>query len=257
MGETGFVFMITHKGAVLAYPPDTKKIMKLDLSTFEFGQKMLEMKNGTCNYEFEDADLMSAFSQVPMTGWVVVAVAPEKEVFAEAEKIRTLLLIIGAIVTFVLCAGIVVLSNLFITRPIKRVVESIKDIAQGEGDLTRQLPVNSQDELGELSTWFNTFLGNLQQIVKDIADNSGQVGNSSGQLLDSAQNLAKEAKASSQRSDSAAKGSESVNANMNGISQTMGTTMDNTTMVAAATERNVQNSVSRFRFPDLPQRQRK
>src|SRR5947209_18250369 len=52
-----------------------------------------------------------------------------------------------------------------IARPLGQTVGLLRDIAEGEGDLTRRLEVRSQDELGELARWFNTFIDKLRVIV--------------------------------------------------------------------------------------------
>lgn len=236
VGETGYVYMITPKGELLAYPPDAKQIMKLNLSEFDFGKKILAMKNGIFEYAFEGIHKLVAFREVPQTGWVVAAVSPESEIFAEAVKIRNILGIVGIAVTVILCLGIIFLVSGLVIKPVNKVVSGLKDIAQGEGDLTRKLDIQSQDELGELAHWFNTFLGNLRQIISDIATDSDQVGASSEKLLGIAKNLAKGAEDSSGRASSVAAASEEMSANMNRISENMGITMDNTSMVAAAAE---------------------
>ena len=55
-----------------------------------------------------------------------------------------------------------------VTRPILGVAAMLKDIASGEGDLTRRLAYAKQDELGELTGWFNRFLDKLQPIISDV-----------------------------------------------------------------------------------------
>ncbi|MDH4871843.1 methyl-accepting chemotaxis protein, partial [Pseudomonas sp. BN515] len=55
-----------------------------------------------------------------------------------------------------------------VTRPIQGVASMLKDIASGEGDLTRRLDYARQDELGELAGWFNRFLDKLQPIIADV-----------------------------------------------------------------------------------------
>ncbi|MET1076547.1 MAG: methyl-accepting chemotaxis protein [Pseudomonas sp.] len=55
-----------------------------------------------------------------------------------------------------------------VTRPILEVAERLKGIATGEGDLTRRLEYARQDELGELTAWFNRFLDKLQPIIADV-----------------------------------------------------------------------------------------
>ena len=55
-----------------------------------------------------------------------------------------------------------------VTRPILAVAAMLKDIASGEGDLTRRLQYARKDELGELAGWFNRFLDKLQPIIADV-----------------------------------------------------------------------------------------
>nr|BFE89474.1 hypothetical protein GCM10020185_00100 [Pseudomonas brassicacearum subsp. brassicacearum] len=60
------------------------------------------------------------------------------------------------------------LTALGVTRPISRVAALLKDIAVGEGDLTRRLVYTRQDELGELVGWFNRFLDKLQPVISEV-----------------------------------------------------------------------------------------
>lgn len=69
--------------------------------------------------------------------------------------------ILSAVISFVLQAGIV--------GPINSVAEALEDIAGGGGDLTRRLPVNSDDEVGRLSTAFNTFVDKVHGIIADFS----------------------------------------------------------------------------------------
>jgi methyl-accepting chemotaxis protein len=55
-----------------------------------------------------------------------------------------------------------------VTRPILTVAAMLKNIASGEGDLTKRLDYARQDELGELAGWFNRFLDKLQPIIADV-----------------------------------------------------------------------------------------
>ena len=57
--------------------------------------------------------------------------------------------------SIVLCAGFYV--SMRIVKPLRKTVDLLRDIAEGEGDLTRSLDDSSKDELGELAHWFNAF----------------------------------------------------------------------------------------------------
>ncbi|MDH5426351.1 MAG: methyl-accepting chemotaxis protein [Gammaproteobacteria bacterium] len=82
--------------------------------------------------------------------------------------IGTLLaIVIGAVIAFVVIRGIIV--------PLKATNNMLRDIAQGDGDLTARIPVNSKDEIGELGTNFNVFIEKLQGIIGDIAGSTSQL----------------------------------------------------------------------------------
>lgn len=57
-----------------------------------------------------------------------------------------------------------------VTRSLGSVVNSLKDIAQGEGDLTVRLKQTSKDEVGELVYWFNTFVEKLHGTIGEVVN---------------------------------------------------------------------------------------
>lgn len=57
-----------------------------------------------------------------------------------------------------------------INKNIMQVVNSLKDIAQEDGDLTVRINTTAEDEIGDMVKWFNLFMEKLQGIVKDIVD---------------------------------------------------------------------------------------
>lgn len=82
---------------------------------------------------------------------------------------RAQLIILGStvlIVGLVLAFGLAMVSS--VTRPLGRVSAMMQDIADGEGDLTRRLPVEGDDELAELSRRFNIFVEKLQATINDV-----------------------------------------------------------------------------------------
>jgi len=81
------------------------------------------------------------------------------------------------------------IANMII-KPILVIVDRIKDIAQGEGDLTVRVDATAKDETGELAMWFNTFLAKLQDIIAKIKVSSGQVGNAAEQISAASEQLA-------------------------------------------------------------------
>ena len=141
-------------------------------------------------------------------------------------------IVIGLVLGIIL-AGII---GLAITRPINAAIASLKNIAQGEGDLTKRLPADNKDEVGELANWFNTFLNKLQDIIREVSQNAGVVDQSSGTLFGIASNLAKNADATSDMARSVTNASQEMTGSMQRVASTMEETTSNTNMVAAAVE---------------------
>ncbi|WP_224984614.1 methyl-accepting chemotaxis protein [Geomonas agri] len=108
--------------------------------------------------------------------------------------------------------------SLGITRPLKRMLGMLKDIAEGEGDLTRRLEVGRKDELGEVSTWFNRFIDNVHGIVSQLSRNTGQLSVSCQQLSATAVQIATAAEEVAAQSGTVATASEEMSATSNDIS---------------------------------------
>jgi len=64
---------------------------------------------------------------------------------------------------------------IFVTRPLGNTVQAMQDIAEGEGDLTRRLPVRGRDEIAELSGAFNKFVQKVQTLVRQVAGSTSQL----------------------------------------------------------------------------------
>jgi len=58
-------------------------------------------------------------------------------------------------------------------NPLSKTTALLKDIAEGEGDLTKRVFIKSNDDMGELSRWFNKFVNNQMHIVKRIRSATG------------------------------------------------------------------------------------
>jgi methyl-accepting chemotaxis protein len=89
----------------------------------------------------------------------------------------TTLLVIG----LVLGVGVMVASGIVLVKPVVNMREILKDMSEGEGDLTRRCKMTSSDELGQAARYFNQMLDTLQGMVKEIATVSHEVNGRSAQ----------------------------------------------------------------------------
>ena len=93
----------------------------------------------------------------------------------------------GSIISVVLVVLFTSLVIVFVikkllTQPLEKVVSAMDDIANGEGDLTKRLDVTTNDELGQLSIAFNSFVENVQNIITQCNETTEEVLKESHQV---------------------------------------------------------------------------
>lgn len=137
-------------------------------------------------------------------------------------------ILVGGIITWFVAQSIV--------RPVSNTVAGLKDIAEGEGDLTKRLDATNKDELGELAYWFNTFLAKLQNIIGDIKQKAANLDQSSTQMTSLSTQMSEDSESMSGRSNTLAAAAEQMSNNISSVSSNMEQATSNTGMVAAATE---------------------
>ena len=238
IGKTGYGWMINKDGLIIAHPKEDL-VLELNVSTLEgmeeISSSMTSGQAGVADYVFKGTEKISGFAPVPLKGWSV-AVTQDKDEFLETPHTIRNSLILTVLLSQLFVAVLVFFASKSITKPINDAVAGLKDIAEGEGDLTKRLAVNSKDEVGEMATWLNTFLEKLQGIIKQIAENSNGVATNSNQLSSISANLLGGAEDTSQRSTNVATASEEMSANLNTVAAAMEESATNASMVATAAE---------------------
>ena len=123
-----------------------------------------------------------------------------------------------------------------ITKPLKQAVAGLKDIAQGEGDLTHRLQVKAQDEMGELAQWFNLFIEKIQSLVRAVAQKAAQLQESSQQLREISHQMSAGAEQTSAKANTVSAAGEEMSTNMATVASAMSQASNNVNMVASSVE---------------------
>lgn len=94
--------------------------------------------------------------------------------------------------------------------PVNELIINMKKIAKGGGDLTKRAEIKARDEIGELSYWFNVFIENVNNIIKDISQTSSTLHTAGNELASISEEI-------SQRASEQAATTEEVAASMQEI----------------------------------------
>lgn len=106
-----------------------------------------------------------------------------KKTLQEDLQQSIMLVVIGISIAMVLMSfGLTYLLRKIIVRRVQDTVGMLKNIADGEGDLTQRLHVTSHDELGELAIYFNKFVNNIEHIIASVKHSAVNVDTTTSRL---------------------------------------------------------------------------
>jgi methyl-accepting chemotaxis protein len=88
---------------------------------------------------------------------------------------------VGASIGVVVCTASFLIAR-SITRPMLGVIDAMRDIAQGEGDLTKRMNITSNDETGELARWFDQFVGRMHNTIVKVSQAAWTVSDSAQRI---------------------------------------------------------------------------
>ena len=174
LGNSGYLMLIEANGNVLVDPSDAQHNFK---PLADLGANYAELArhgDGSTQVEIDGKVYMANIVSSSGLGWRFIGLIEREEVMARASNLTWLIAAIAAALAVVFAivgasfAGVIV-------RPIRGVANGLQEIAEGEGDLTRQLTVQGKDETAALAGWFNQFIGMISQLVQRIGTASSDL----------------------------------------------------------------------------------
>ena len=184
IGKNGYGWIVDGAGQFVAHP-NQDLVMRLNVlesgkegfkGLEEAGKMMLSKTPGTARIVRPDGEAEQLFfAPIPSSpGWVMGVAVPLSQLMERVFYLLRTILIVFAILTATIALLVLWVSG-FIVRPIRQTASIAKDLAEGEGDLTIRLEASNQDELGEMSGRFNTFLDHLEGLVQNIREAVGKL----------------------------------------------------------------------------------
>ena len=191
--QSAQIFVISHKGLLAAASGQPDKVGQSLDACFDDGANILSAVQSATESATFVGDWLRVV--VPMsvgqtgTDWGVIIRIPRSNVVAAATGLMWKQIGLGVVCVAITLVLLWVVAN-SITQPIRETTDILKDIAHGEGDLTRRIQINSSDEIGELGTWFNTFIKKIHDVIVDVGGVTGNVAAASTQIAASSEHLA-------------------------------------------------------------------
>ena len=182
VGKTGYCFIIGKTGTNIGHTDfnlvtsqnnslEKVKNDKSLQSNAAFLQRSLDEDCGMGFYEYKGVSNIGGFSKMKSTGWPVIIKAPEEEFMGTVNALRISMFIIGGIILVIAVAVVYVIARMMV-KPVETTVAALKNIAQGDGDLTVRLPVTGNDEITDLSAYFNETIAKIGTAIKIVGENS-------------------------------------------------------------------------------------
>nr|AYQ72239.1 methyl-accepting chemotaxis protein [Cohnella candidum] len=183
VGQKGYVFVLDRNGKYLAHP--TKELGTQNTNSYI--PEVYGADSGTISYTLDGVKKKAVFTTNKLTGWKIMGTIEISEIADATHGIlyTTLGVIAAALAIGALLVIWIVRS---ITRPLKQVTEAADRIAGG--DLTEEVPVTSQDELGQLSVSVNQMVYKLRELIGEVIRSSQNVAASSEQISASTEEIA-------------------------------------------------------------------
>ena len=158
--------------------------------------RAMNNKNGDVSY-FTAPEGIIALGEIPALDWNITGI----RTFSNSDYFNNnmtflFLVVIGGI------GLILILFCLFVSRllgPLRHMLDTLKDISQGEGDLTRSITIQTRDEIGEIAHFFNLTIDKIKNLVGTIKYKVNALTNTSFEL---SSNMSKTSKAVEQISTS-------------------------------------------------------
>ncbi|MDO8698374.1 MAG: methyl-accepting chemotaxis protein, partial [Pseudomonas sp.] len=170
----GYAFLVSDDGKILVHP-DNSLVMKNLSELYPTNTPVLS--NKLSEVEQNGETRLITFSPVkglPSVTWHVGLSIDKSKAYAMLSTFRT-----SAIIATITAVGsIIFLLSLLIQvlmRPLHTMGKAMQDIARGEGDLTRRLEIQSQDEFGQLAGAFNQFVERIHTSIREVSSTTAQL----------------------------------------------------------------------------------
>ncbi|PMY44064.1 chemotaxis protein, partial [Pseudomonas sp. FW306-2-2C-D06C] len=164
----GYAFLVSADGKILVHP-DKALVMK-SLSE-AYPQNTPRINGDFSEIEVEGKTRIVTFTPIkglPSVNWYIGLSVDKDKAFSMLSEFRASAIIATVIAVAIIIALLGMLIRVLM-QPLHVMTRAMQDIAEGEGDLTRRLTIQNQDEFGILGTAFNRFVERIHGSIREVS----------------------------------------------------------------------------------------
>ncbi|WP_429210132.1 methyl-accepting chemotaxis protein [Aeromonas veronii] len=168
----GFAVLLHNDGTVIAHK-DHMKVMKPiteiddELSIGLLSQKAQAGEMISVFFESEGRPKLVAITKIPNTDWSLLIVLDKETLEAPLISLLITQLVLALVIIIVSIVAISLLTKALL-GPLVKVTYALARIADGSGDLTQRITIDTRDEVGELANSFNRFVSSQHKLISHI-----------------------------------------------------------------------------------------
>jgi len=170
LGESGYFYAINTKTKKY----DIHKTLEGKPADSNLAQQIMAKKNGFITYEDNGLAKKVVFRSFDKWNWIVVGKANLADFEKASVELRTNLIIAATILVILIVLIVWIITKRFITTPLSNLTLKAKELSSGDGDLTKKLDINGDDEIAQASTQINHFIEKVHQLVADAKNISNE-----------------------------------------------------------------------------------
>ncbi|MFJ8415593.1 methyl-accepting chemotaxis protein [Bacillus paramycoides] len=175
IGKKGYAIILDSKQKIIAHPQGKTGEKIADSRA----KKIYKNNHGTFSYSYYGSEKEMVFTTNLKTGWKIAGTLYSNEIVEAAQPVFYNTLIV-MFISLVVGGALIYFVTLSITKPLKRLVATSKEIS--EGDLTKTIEIHSNDEMGQLAKAFNGMTDSLRTLIGRVNTSAGHVAAASEEL---------------------------------------------------------------------------
>lgn len=229
----GIPFLLTNQGKVvfaeglqLSYDkdgnlPGLEEVFGSKGGFHKLALSLHRSREGSEELSWKNQDLVAVFTPIhleePQLDWSLGLLIPKELINAPVRRSMWMATLFSICVLALLSGLIAVAASRVVIKPLNHLLDRVRELAQGEGDLTRQIEVSSEDEIGVLAGLINSFTGSIREDIANIAGNSERLQHAAEDLSKLSHSIAATTEENSSQANLISSAATQINANVSSV----------------------------------------